>query len=66
MAPDNEAGGLQTALKRHFGFDHFRPGQEAVAGDALAGRDLLADAARYNAASTSLAARWPELRAPSM
>jgi ATP-dependent DNA helicase RecQ len=33
---------LSTALKRWFGFDHFRPGQEAVVRDALAGRDLLA------------------------
>jgi ATP-dependent DNA helicase RecQ len=30
------------ALKRWFGFDHFRPGQQAVVEDALAGRDLLA------------------------
>jgi len=34
--------GLSAALKRWFGFDHFRPGQEAVVRDALAGRDLLA------------------------
>jgi ATP-dependent DNA helicase RecQ len=33
---------LTTALKRLFGFDHFRPGQEAIVRDALAGRDLLA------------------------
>ncbi|WP_241695917.1 DNA helicase RecQ [Solimonas terrae] len=33
---------LREALKRWFGFDHFRPGQEAVVRDALAGRDLLA------------------------
>ncbi|WP_366514341.1 DNA helicase RecQ [Solimonas flava] len=33
---------LHRALKRWFGFDHFRPGQEAVVRDALAGRDLLA------------------------
>jgi ATP-dependent DNA helicase RecQ len=33
---------LLPALKRHFGFDRFRPGQEAVVRDALAGRDLLA------------------------
>ncbi|WP_043114666.1 DNA helicase RecQ [Solimonas soli] len=33
---------LGAALKRWFGFDHFRPGQEAVVRDALAGRDLLA------------------------
>ena len=33
---------LGAALKRHFGFDHFRPGQEAVVQDALAQRDLLA------------------------
>src|ERR1700681_1706486 len=33
---------LQAALKRIFGFDHFRAGQEAVVHDALAGRDVLA------------------------
>jgi len=33
---------LTAALKRIFGFDHFRPGQEAIVRDALAGRDLLA------------------------
>lgn len=33
---------LLAALKRHFGFDRFRPGQEAVVSDALGGRDLLA------------------------
>jgi ATP-dependent DNA helicase RecQ len=33
---------LHAALKRWFGFDRFRPGQEAVVRDALAGRDLLA------------------------
>jgi ATP-dependent DNA helicase RecQ len=37
--PDSE---LQAALKRWFGYDHFRPGQEAVVLDALAGHDLLA------------------------
>ncbi|HEX4895918.1 MAG TPA: DNA helicase RecQ [Solimonas sp.] len=33
---------LHRALKRHFGFESFRPGQEAVVRDALAGHDLLA------------------------
>ena len=33
---------LHDALKRWFGFDQFRPGQQAVVSDALAGRDLLA------------------------
>ncbi len=33
---------LSTALKQHFGFDAFRPGQQAIVGDALARRDLLA------------------------
>ena len=33
---------LHVALKRWFGFERFRPGQEAVVRDALAGRDLLA------------------------
>lgn len=33
---------LAAQLKRIFGFDSFRPGQEAVVRDALAGRDVLA------------------------
>src|SRR5271166_4157598 len=33
---------LTAALKRHFGFDRFRPGQQAIVHDALARRDLLA------------------------
>jgi ATP-dependent DNA helicase RecQ len=33
---------LTAELKRHFGFDRFRPGQEAVVRDVLGGRDLLA------------------------
>lgn len=33
---------LEAALKQWFGFDAFRPGQEVVVRDALAGRDLLA------------------------
>jgi ATP-dependent DNA helicase RecQ len=33
---------LKAELKRIFGFDEFRAGQEAVVRDALAGRDLLA------------------------
>src|SRR5580698_1872729 len=33
---------LQAELKRIFGFDEFRAGQEAVVRDALAGRDILA------------------------
>lgn len=33
---------LKPALKAAFGFDSFRPGQEAVVRDALAGKDLLA------------------------
>ena len=34
MATDN----LLALLKRHFGYDHFRPGQEAIITNALAGR----------------------------
>src|SRR3954470_15657072 len=30
-----------AALREHFGFTAFRPGQEAAVGAALAGRDLL-------------------------
>src|SRR5918995_1429069 len=33
---------LAAALKQRFGFDSFRPGQEAVVRDILAGRDVLA------------------------
>src|SRR5690606_19877801 len=33
---------LHGALKRHFGFDAFRPGQKAIVEDVLSGRDLLA------------------------
>lgn len=33
---------LHGALKRHFGFDAFRPGQQAIVEDALSGRDLFA------------------------
>jgi ATP-dependent DNA helicase RecQ len=34
--------GLTAALKRLFGFESFRPGQQAIVQDALARRDLLA------------------------
>ena len=33
---------LHRALKQYFGFDAFRPGQQAVVRDALEGRDVLA------------------------
>ncbi|MCH7617919.1 MAG: DEAD/DEAH box helicase, partial [Chloroflexi bacterium] len=33
---------MNTALKRYFGFDSFRPLQEQIIGDCLAGRDVLA------------------------
>ena len=33
---------LHLELKRCFGFDTFRPGQEAIVRDALAGQDVLA------------------------
>lgn len=33
---------LNAALKTHFGFDSFRPGQAQIVSDALASRDLLA------------------------
>src|SRR6202050_2749375 len=35
-------GDLTTALKRYFGFDGFRLGQQAIVRDALARRDVLA------------------------
>jgi len=40
--PHVQAEDLHGALKRAFGFEHFRPGQESVVRDALAGRDVLA------------------------
>ncbi len=33
---------LESALKRFFGFDGFRPGQREIVSDVLAGRDVLA------------------------
>ncbi|MDP3857235.1 MAG: DNA helicase RecQ [Stagnimonas sp.] len=39
---ESSAAPLRTALKQHFGFEQFRPGQEAIVRDALAHRDLLA------------------------
>jgi ATP-dependent DNA helicase RecQ len=41
-APRPPAEDIHGALRRVFGFDHFRPGQESVVRDALAGRDVLA------------------------
>lgn len=32
----------QTALRQYFGYDSFRPGQEAVVDALLSGRDVLA------------------------
>jgi ATP-dependent DNA helicase RecQ len=37
-----DAGVLPAALKRYFGFDAFRPLQESIVADVLAGRDLIA------------------------
>ncbi len=37
-----EASAISDALKRYFGFDAFRPLQEAIVGDVLAGRDVFA------------------------
>jgi ATP-dependent DNA helicase RecQ len=37
-----EASAVSDALKRYFGFDAFRPLQEAIVGDVLAGRDVFA------------------------
>lgn len=45
MAVDRELlveNDVNAALKRSFGFDTFRPGQERIVSDVLAGRDLLA------------------------
>jgi ATP-dependent DNA helicase RecQ len=40
--PGPGAEDIHAALKRIFGFDHFRAGQESVVRDALTGRDVLA------------------------
>lgn len=40
--PTLESSQLFTALKQTFGHDSFRPGQEAIVRDAIAGRDVLA------------------------
>src|SRR3984957_13277777 len=37
-----ETGTVSSALKRYFGFDAFRPLQEAIVTDVLAGRDVFA------------------------
>jgi ATP-dependent DNA helicase RecQ len=37
-----ETGVISDALKRYFGFDAFRPLQEAIVGDVLDGRDVFA------------------------
>jgi ATP-dependent DNA helicase RecQ len=42
MTIDVSTSNLSSELKRNFGFDSFRPGQEAVVRDALTNRDLLA------------------------
>lgn len=36
------APALQAALKQYFGFEAFRPGQQAIIADAVSGRDVLA------------------------
>ena len=33
---------LPSSLKKHFGYDEFRPLQEEIVSDALAGRDVFA------------------------
>jgi len=35
------ANGLRAALKQYFGFESFRPLQEEIVRDALAGKDVL-------------------------
>jgi ATP-dependent DNA helicase RecQ len=40
--PADSSAELSAALKNRFGFSAFRPGQEAIVRDALAGRDVLA------------------------
>lgn len=33
---------LQSALKQHFGYDAFRPGQEEIIKNIVAGKDVVA------------------------
>lgn len=40
--PQRPTADPATALKEYFGFDHFRPGQQAVIDAALAGQNILA------------------------
>jgi ATP-dependent DNA helicase RecQ len=40
--PDLTPTALAAELRRHFGFDSFRPGQQEVVGDILRGHDVLA------------------------
>lgn len=41
-SPGTPSSNYAEALKRYFGFDSFRPGQQSIVQDALAGRDVLA------------------------
>jgi ATP-dependent DNA helicase RecQ len=42
MAQNTDAASLQSLLKQFFGFSAFRPLQEEIIGDALAGKDVFA------------------------
>src|ERR1044071_8485191 len=42
LRPMNDAPTLALELKQRFGFDSFRPGQEAIVRDTLRDRDVLA------------------------
>jgi ATP-dependent DNA helicase RecQ len=42
LSTDQSPTGLAVELKQRFGFDSFRPGQEAIVRDILAARDVLA------------------------
>jgi ATP-dependent DNA helicase RecQ len=55
---------LTAALKRIFGFDQFRPGQEAVVRDVLAGRDVLA--LMHTGGGKSLCFQLPALLQPGV
>lgn len=41
-SPAMTSNDLRAELKRCFGFESFRPGQESIVADALAGRDVFA------------------------